>query len=195
MFRFFFFAFFLFSLAGCQSGDSRGKDDTPEADAPEEAPPPVDPDALLLRLSADLVADPATPAERDRNAIVNYAIDNLLDVQSTPSGLYYQVLRPGGGERLQWGDRVRVHYRGHFLDGKTFDSSYRRDQPLEFYIGNMIDGWNEGLQLLRPGAKARLLVPARLGYGEEGLKSGEKVLVPPDKVLVFEVEVLEKVDG
>lgn len=155
--------------------------------------PPENEDEVLLRLSSDLYLDPQTQDERDQNAIVNYAIDNSLDVQSTPSGLYYQIIEAGTGDTLQWGDRVRVHYRGYFLNGKEFDSSYKRDKPIEFYIGNMIHGWNEALEMMQPGAKALLLVPSRLGYGEKGLKDGNgSVLVPPNEPLIFEMEVLNK---
>ncbi len=155
-------------------------------------------DDLLVRLSADLVADPSTQAERDRNAIIDYAIENMLDVQATPSGLYYQVLDPGEGEPIGWGDRIRANYRGYFLDGQEFDSSYRRGRPMEFYVGNTIGGWNEGLQLIAPGGNIFLIVPSDLAYGEEGISTSEgKVLVPPNKVLAFEVgveEVLERAD-
>lgn len=159
----------------------------------EEAPKGVEEDDLMLRLSMDLVANPQTQAQKDQNDIINYAIDELLDVRRTPSGLYYQILETGQGDSLKWADRVRVHYRGYFLDGTQFDSSYRREKPIEFYIGNMIHAWNEGLRLLRIGSKARLLVPSYLGYGEEGLKDDkDQFIVPPDKVLVFELEVLKK---
>ena len=77
-----------------------------------------------------------------------------------------------------------------------FDSSYRRDKPLRFYIGNMIPGWNEGLQLIAPGGRIQLFVPSALGYGEKGLPDGKDgFLVPPDTPLVFEVEVIEIVEG
>ena len=169
-----------------------GSDEAPPAEAATRVRPENE-DEWIIRLSNQLVANPTTQAERDRNAIVNYAIDSLLDVRSTPSGLFYQVLREGEGAPLQWGDRVAVHYRGVFLeDGRLFDSSYRRDKPMEFYIGNMIDGWNEGLQLLRPGARALLLVPSGLAYGEAGVKKDDgEVVVPPNAVLAFEVEIVE----
>lgn len=178
-------AFVLLLLAGaCTS--------SPTASAPtEDALPPVDEDQLILRLSADLVAEPQTQAEQDRNAIINYAIDNVLDVQSTSSQLYYWVLKEGKGEFVKWGDRIQANYKGYFLNGKVFDSTTGRN-PLEFYVGNMIDGWNEGLEKVKPGGKILLLIPSHLGYGEEGLKDGKgKVIVPPNEVLVFEIEVLE----
>lgn len=177
-------------LAACGDSDT-------ESSANQEATPPVvekavDEDELVLRLSAYLTADPQTRDGQEQNAIVNYAIDELLDIRRTPSGLFYQVLEAGQGDTLRWGDRVRAHYRGYFLDGREFDASYERNKPIEFYIGNMVPGWNEGLQLLQVGSKARLFLPSRLGYGEEGMKNGEEVLVPPNSVLVFELEVLKK---
>ncbi len=154
---------------------------------------PVNEDELVLRLSSDLVAEPQTNWEWERNAILNYAIDHLLDVQASPSGLYWQLLEAGQGDTIRWGDKLRAHYRGYFLDGREFDSSYQRNKPIEFYVGNMIDGWNEALLQMQPGAAALLLVPSHLGYGEKGLTDSRgNVLVPPNTVLVFEIKVLEK---
>lgn len=181
----------LFILAACGNSNP-GASDQNLAKEDLIAETPASEDEIILRLSLDMVADPQTRDQREQNEILNYAIDELWDIQRTPSGLYYQILEPGQGDTLQWADRIRVHYRGYFLDGQEFDSSYRRDKPMDFYIGNMIPGWNEGLQLLQVGSKARFLVPSRLGYGEEGLKNGDKYIVPPDRVLVFEVDVLKK---
>lgn len=154
---------------------------------------PVNEDALVLRLSADLIPTPQTLEQQEQNAIVNYAIDQLLDVKSTASGLYYQIIAPGTGDSIRWADRLAVHYRVFFLDGTEFDASYKRGQAIEFYVGNMIPGWNEGLQLLKPGGKALFLIPSRLGYGEKGLTDGKgKVLVPPNSILAFELEVVQK---
>ncbi|MBK7872501.1 MAG: FKBP-type peptidyl-prolyl cis-trans isomerase [Saprospiraceae bacterium] len=162
-----------------------------EKAAPEK--PVVNEDELVMRLSVDLVAEPQTQWEQERNDIINYAIDNLLDVKATSSGLYYQILAPGQGDSIRWAEQVRVHYRGYFLDGKEFDSSYKRGKPIDFYVGNMIDGWNEGLKMLRPGAKALFIVPSHLGYRDKGLNDAKgQQLVPPNTVLVFELEVLEK---
>ena len=154
--------------------------------------PRANEEGLALRLLQDLLSDPQTQAEHDRNDIVSYAIDHLLDVQSMPSGLYYLMVRPGEGELLQPGEQVQAHYRGYFPDGTEFDNSWRRGQPLAFTVGSMIDGWNEGLQLLRPGAQAVFLIPSHLGYGAQGLQNRQgKTLVPPNAVLIFELEVLK----
>ena len=86
-----------------------------------------------------------------------------------------------------------THYKGHLLDGSVFADSRQSGRTLDFYVGNMIPAWNEGLQLLQVGGKMRLLVPSALGYGENGLTNSRgKVIVPPHQILAFEIEVLEK---
>ncbi len=181
----------VFSLAAC-SGASSSSDSKAQEEAP--APPPPNEDDLLMRLSAEMTTDTSRTA-RDQNAIIDHAIENLINVQPTASGLFYEVLAPGEGDPIQWGDFLVAHYRGYFLNGKEFANSRRRDQPLEFYVGNMIDAWNEGLQLIAVGGKIRLLVPSHLAYGEEGLQTKDgDYLVPPNQILAFDVEVLEKKD-
>lgn len=110
------------------------------------------------------------------------------DVQSTVSGLQYQVLRPGSGARPSASDTVKVHYQGTLLDGSVFDSSYERGEPATFGLGQVIPGWTEGLALMSTGAKYRFWIPARLGYGERGTPDGS---IGPNAVLVFDVELLD----
>lgn len=184
---------FLICLAcACKPSKSEEKTQTP----PETEKPVINEDELVMRLSAELVADPQTQWQQERNDIINYAIDHMLDLHSTQSGLYYQIIEPGTGDSIRWADQVRVHYRGYFLNGQEFDSSYKRDKPIDFYVGNMIDGWNEGLKMLKPGAQALFIVPSHLGYSEKGLSDGKGgMLVPPNTVLVFEMKVLEKLES
>ncbi len=147
---------------------------------------------LIAQLAAELNSGTDQRAQEE-NALLNFAIDNGLPVQRHPSGFFYHVLQAGDGPRLEWGDYVRANYRGSYLDGSVFDSSYKRGKPIEFYIGNMIPVWNQGLQLLAPGGSMILLCPSELGYGPDGLLSpAGDTIVPADQVLVFEVEVLEK---
>ena len=113
----------------------------------------ADEDHLLFSLASELIPNPTTQAEKDKNTIINYVMDEGIEVQSTPSGLYYQLIESGTGDLAKWGDWVTVNYKGYTLDGRVFDSSYKKGKPLEFYIGNMIAGWNEGLELLRPGGR------------------------------------------
>lgn len=149
-------------------------------------------EALIAKLSIALSSDTGRLGQ-ERNTIVNFLIDQGKDMDHTNSGLFYKIHEVGEGEPLAWADYIKVDYKGYFLNDKVFDSSYERGEPISFYIGNMVDGWNEGLQLLSPGAKASFIVPSHLGYGEKGfpLSSG-KFLVPPNTIIAFDLEVLEK---
>jgi FKBP-type peptidyl-prolyl cis-trans isomerase FkpA len=105
----------------------------------------------------------------------------------TDSGMVYLPVAVGKGDPPKASDSVKVHYRGTLVDGREFDSSYKRSKPLEFRLNNVIKCWIEGLQKMRPGGKARLVCPPELAYGENG--AGEMIL--PGATLAFEVELLE----
>ncbi len=107
-------------------------------------------------------------------------------VVTTPSGLQYQILTQGSGPKPKATDMVTVNYRGTLIDGKEFDNSYSRGQPATFPVNGVIPGWTEGLQLMNVGTKAKLFVPANLGYGDRG--AGQEI--GPNQTLVFEVELL-----
>lgn len=180
----------LFLLFSC--GDAK-VDKNQDAAQEERIAPPValSQEALIQKLSTALSSDTGRIAA-EQNTIVNHAIDQLLEMEVTQTGLFYQIESPGDGPLLKWADYVKVHYKGYFLDGKVFDSSYKRGEPIQFYVGNMIPAWNEGLQLLSPGAKARFIAPSHLAYGEKGFLTGRgDTLVPPHTILVFDLEVLE----
>jgi FKBP-type peptidyl-prolyl cis-trans isomerase FkpA len=106
--------------------------------------------------------------------------------QVTPSGLVFRSLKEGTGANPQASDKVRVHYRGTFADGKEFDSSYSRGQPAEFPLDRVIKCWTEGVQLIKVGGKAKLTCPPAIAYGERGAGS----VIPPGATLQFEVELL-----
>lgn len=110
-------------------------------------------------------------------------------VKKTDSGLLYQVIEPGEGESPTATDKVKVNYRGTLTNGTEFDSSYKRGEPAEFEVGRVIKGWTEALQLMKPGAKWKLVIPSDLAYGPRG--AGQ--VIGPDETLVFEVELLEVV--
>ncbi|TYT23712.1 FKBP-type peptidyl-prolyl cis-trans isomerase [Luteimonas viscosa] len=114
------------------------------------------------------------------------------DVQTTASGLQYQVLSEGSGTKPKAGDTVRVHYKGTLLDGETFDDSYARGEPVEFALAQVVPGWQEGLQLMPVGSKYKLWIPGKLGYGEQGTPGGP---IGPNATLVFEVELLDIVNA
>ena len=108
-------------------------------------------------------------------------------VVTTASGLQYVVLTPGTGKSPKATDTVLVHYEGTLLDGKVFDSSYRRKEPIEFPLNRVIPGWTEGVQLMQEGAKYRFFIPSKLAYGPRG--AGRDI--GPNETLIFDVELLE----
>jgi len=141
--------------------------------------------------------------EEMRAAQAKVAEDNLAEanefleankakegVQSTESGLQYQVIEEGAGATPGTNDRVKVHYRGTLLDGTEFDSSYERGEPAEFGVTDVIPGWTEALQMMKEGAKWTLWIPPGLAYGPQG-----RPTIPPNSLLKFEVELLEVIAG
>ena len=109
--------------------------------------------------------------------------------EETASGLRYQVIQKGEGKKAEQGNNVSVHYKGMFADGTEFDNSYKRGNPIEFPVGmgNVIAGWDEGIQLLHVGDKARFVIPSNLGYGPNGAGG----VIPPNATLVFDVELMD----
>jgi FKBP-type peptidyl-prolyl cis-trans isomerase FklB len=108
-------------------------------------------------------------------------------VQTLPSGLQYKVITPGEGKTPTGKDTVVVHYRGTLIDGSEFDSSYERGKPATFALRKVIKGWQEGLRLMKEGAKWELYIPPDLAYG----KHGRPQAIPPNSALIFEVELLK----
>ena len=106
--------------------------------------------------------------------------------QVTKSGLVYRSLKEGSGASPVATDRVKVHYKGSFPDGKEFDSSYKRGEATEFPLNGVIACWTEGVQLMKTGGKAKLTCPSAIAYGQRGAGG----VIPPNATLVFEVELL-----
>lgn len=109
------------------------------------------------------------------------------DVKTTKSGLLYKIENTGKGEAIKATDTVKVHYTGKLPNGKVFDSSVERGQPVEFQLNQVIPGWTEGLQLVKKGGKIQLVIPPALGYGKQGAGAS----IPPNSTLIFDVEVLD----
>ncbi len=109
------------------------------------------------------------------------------NVKVTPSGLQYEVIKEGNGKKPSLENTVKVHYTGTLVNGKVFDSSVQRGEPIEFPLNGVIKGWTEGLQLMKVGSKYKLYIPSELGYGEAGA-GGQ---IGPNEVLIFEVELLD----
>ena len=112
------------------------------------------------------------------------------NVNQLESGLQFEILEQGDGKSPGPGSNVVTHYHGTFINGDVFDSSLERGKPAQFPVNRVIKGWTEALQLMKEGDVWRLVIPPQLGYGERG--AGETI--PPDTVLVFEVELIEVKD-
>ena len=107
-------------------------------------------------------------------------------VQTTASGLQYEVLESSIGQKPKATDKVKVHYEGTLIDGTVFDSSYKRGEPISFPLNGVIKGWTEGLQLMSIGSKYKFFIPYQLAYGERGAGAS----IPPYAALIFTVELL-----
>lgn len=132
-----------------------------------------------------------TQETKERNEAFLKSNGERPEVKTTQSGLQYEILSEGKGPRPTVEDTVRVHYTGRLIDGTKFDSSLDRGEPTKFGLLQVIPGWTEGLCLLPEGSKAKLYIPARLGYGERGAGS----MIPPYATLIFEIELLEVIKG
>ena len=134
--------------------------------------------ALVLSLTAM-----STPWAQDA---VTAAAAKEAGAVVTASGLVYLSLKDGTGASPTANDKVKVHYRGTFPDGKEFDSSYKRGEPIEFPLSGVIKCWTEGVQRMKVGGKAKLTCPAAIAYGARGAGG----VIPPNATLLFEVELL-----
>ncbi|MFC0308898.1 FKBP-type peptidyl-prolyl cis-trans isomerase [Gallibacterium trehalosifermentans] len=107
-------------------------------------------------------------------------------VNKTASGILYRIENAGEGESPDPTDTVKVNYRGTLIDGTEFDSSYKRNQPIEFQLNQLIPGWVEGIGLIKKGGKIQLVLPPNLAYGDQ--QTGQ---IPPNSTLIFDIELLD----
>ena len=131
----------------------------------------------------------AKRAEKERAALEERLKTHIGNATRTDSGLYYEVTEAGNGPKPKKGQMVSVHYAGYLIDGKKFDSSFDRNQPIQIPIGagQVIPGWDEGIMLLNEGDKAKLIIPPHLGYGPQGAGG----VIPPNATLIFEVQLVK----
>ena len=144
--------------------------------------------ALVMLAACQQSESVAAPSAEEAQAFMaaNKAEEGVV---TTASGLQYRIVRAGPKDRptAKEGDEVKVHYEGKLLDGRVFDSSYQQGAPAVFTVGQLVEGWNEALQLMRPGDEMILWVPPELGYGEEGAPPD----IPPNSVLEFRMEMVD----
>jgi FKBP-type peptidyl-prolyl cis-trans isomerase FkpA len=157
-----------------------------------------DPVYIYLRFKNVLSADDLesekentyhTDFEQEMNLLKNYIELTNTTVKPSKSGIYYIEKKKGNGKKAERGSTVTVHYTGTTIDGKIFDSSLQRGKPITFILGQgqVIPGWDEGLQLMQAGGKARLIIPSNQAYGKDGFKD----LILPYSTLVFEIELID----
>ena len=152
----------------------------------------ITPEVAYAYMNATM--EPLARAQYERNSNKNklageeFLAENAKrpEVKTTASGLQYEVLVPGNGPKPKATSTVKVHYEGTFIDGKVFDSSYSRGEPIEFPLNGVIKGWTEGLQLMPVGSTYMLYIPYDLAYGEMDRPS-----LPAYSTLIFKVELLE----
>lgn len=142
------------------------------------------------KMQAKQIADMAAKAKNNQEEGAKFLAENAKKpgVETTASGLQYQVLTAGEGPKPTNDSVVRVHYKGTLLDGTTFDSSYDRNEPVVFPLTQVVAGWQEGITLMPVGSKYKFWIPSELGYGDKGTPGGP---IGPNATLVFEVELLE----
>ncbi len=144
-------------------------------------------DALVARYMTEMIPTERTQNDIDRNLIIDLLIDSLWDFKSTASGIYYDIQKTGTGGAPALSSKVKVHYRGTLLNGKEFDSTYKRNEPYEFKFRGVIAGWQEVIPMLQKGGKGTFVIPSRLAYGPQE----RKPYIPANSCLIFEIELLD----
>jgi FKBP-type peptidyl-prolyl cis-trans isomerase len=149
----------------------------------------ADQQKMMAEQQRKMMSYAAEQLKKDDVVLQDYIKKNNLTVKKTPSGMYYQVLKPGVGSNAKSGQKVSVNYTGSLLSGKVFDSSDKAGKPFEFPLGQgqVIPGWDEGIALLNKGSRAILLIPSTLAYGQRGAGAD----IPADSPLRFEVELVD----
>lgn len=144
---------------------------------------------FAVRQQEKHVALLAETAETNKAAAKKFLTENKAKkgVVTTASGLQYKVLKEGKGSKPGSTDMVKVQYKGTLLDGTEFDSSYKRNAPVEFQVNQVIAGWSEALQLMNVGSTYELYLPPELAYGDQG----SPPVIEPGSMLIFQVELLE----
>lgn len=147
----------------------------------------MDANAANLLVQSKMQALQAEAGKKQAEAGKKFLAENAKrpTVKTTASGLQYEVIKEGSGAKPTLQDKVKVHYHGTLIDGKVFDSSVERGQPISFALGQVIKGWQEGVQLMTVGSKYKLFIPYELAYGERGTGG-----IPGYSTLIFEVELL-----
>jgi FKBP-type peptidyl-prolyl cis-trans isomerase len=146
-------------------------------------------DATFKKMQADDIAKAEAAIKSLSEGFENWVKTNYPTAKQTASGLWYVVEQAGTGVQAVSGKNVSVHYSGKLDDGTEFDNSYKRGQPIDFKlgVGQVIPGWDEGIALMSVGAKYKLIIPSKLGYGKQGAGG----VIPPNATLIFDTELVD----
>ncbi len=149
-------------------------------------------DEVRARVSKQLEKEQNAKNSKIKEENLKKAVEFLAEnkkkdgIKETASGLQYEVIKEGEGKTPTLTNIVKVHYKGTTIDGKEFDSSYKRNEPIEFPLNGVIKGWQEGVQLMKKGAQYRFFIKPELAYGENGVPG-----IEPNSLLIFEVELID----
>jgi FKBP-type peptidyl-prolyl cis-trans isomerase FkpA len=159
------------------------------SDALQNKPAKADPEKYGTKIREIAQARMKTAGEAEKKKGVEFLEKAAKEkgAKKTESGLIYQEITPGEGDQPKATDTVKVNYRGTLIDGTEFDSSYKRNQPATFPLSGVIKCWTEGVQLMKPKGKSKLVCPSDIAYGDRG----SPPLIKPGSTLVFEIELLE----
>lgn len=155
-----------------------------------EGKPSLVTDEQGYQIISEVLEEAAEAQKKEQTAVGDaFLVENKEkpNITTTESGLQYEIIRDADGSKPEATDEVTVHYKGSLLDGKIFDSSYERGEPISFQLNRVIQGWQEGLLLMPVGAHYRFYIPYELGYGERGAGND----IPPYSVLIFDVELIK----
>lgn len=171
--------FILMGLISCKT-DSKT---TTNTEVVETKTLPKADNPMMAKLYEHYSTNPQTQLQKDENAIIEYLASKNRPFKRYPNGLYMEMKKEGEGPKYLKGQPSRVDYRGYTLDGKIFDSSFKRGRPMDFKAGQMIPGWNQAQYDVSPGAELTIIVPSYLAYGDRGFPGA----IAPNTPIAFDV--------
>ncbi len=177
----------LILLAGCSVFKKASTTETQELETTSQQETTTSDNSEPVTVKITKPETTETQAAKDRALIIAHLKRNELVAQSTASGLHY-IIEKEGTEDIPSSATIKAHYEGTLLNGKKFDSSYDRGEPISFPLKAVIPGWQEGIPLLKKGGVGQLFIPSGLAYKDREVGNG---LIPANSVLVFKVEVID----